>query len=193
MQNWIAQMVALVVAGVVILIIASVNLRVQRGSIATTQYQAAKTSQTDLVGLIDRDFRNIGASYPNYALPPDKAISVFDSSNGIFAFWAQTTPGQPPDSVRYQWSKSGKVKIDTAYVDAYSISRTINGNAAGGSAGSVTRFELRLLDDEGNATGTLSNTRQIEVNLSLVSSLGSSEFVETNDWQTVIRPTALAR
>jgi len=193
MQNWMLQLVAVVVAGVVILIIASVNLRVQQGSIATAQYQAAKTNQTDLVGLIDRDFRNIGAKYPNFVLPPENAISKFDSANGIFAFWAQTTPGQAPDSVIYQWSKSGKVLVDTAYVDAYSISRSVNGTLAGGSAGAVTRFELRLLDDDGDPAAVLSDTRQIEVNLSLISSLGSSDFVETNDWETVIRPTALAR
>jgi hypothetical protein len=192
MGNWIAQMIALVVAGTVILIIASVNLRVQRGSIATAQYQASKTNQIDLVGLIDRDFRNIGSSYPNYDLDPESAIISFDSS-GVFAFWGQTERGFPPDSIRYSWSQYGQVLVDGAYVPAYSISRTVNGSAAGGSAGAVTSFNIRLLDDDGNPAGALTDTRQIEVNLSIISSLGSSDIVETNDWQTVIRPTGIAR
>lgn len=192
-QNWIAQMLALVVAGVVIFIIAAVTLRVQRGSIATTQYQAAKTNQIDLVGLMDRDFRNIGSSYPNYVLDPENAIIAFDSANGVFAFWAQTAPGSPPDSIRYEWTESGTVRVDTGYVTAYAVERKVNGVFSGGSAGAVTRFDLRLLNDDGTPTGVLADTRQLEVNLSIISSLGSSEFVETNDWQTVIRPTALAR
>jgi hypothetical protein len=192
MQNWIGQLIAIVVAGVVLFIIASVNLRVQRGSVATTQYQAAKINQVDLVGLIDRDFRNIGASYPNYTLAPEDAIIAYDSAGGYFSFWAQTEPGMPPDSVRYEWSPSGTVKIDTAYVTAYSLQRKVNGTLTGGSAGAVTRFDLDFLDATGNPTAPI-NAQQIEVNLSIISSLGSSDFVETNDWQTVIRPTALAR
>lgn len=195
MQNWIAQMVALVVAGTVILIIAAVNLRVQRGSIATTQYQSSKVNQIDLVGLIDRDFRNIGSSYPNYAVDPATAIiaSTGDSTGGSFAFWGQTARGAPPDSIRYTWTQTGTIRVDSVQVPAYAITRTVGGVNMGGSAGSVTHFFLRLLDNDGNPAGTLTDTRQIEVSLRIVSSLGSSEFVETNDWQTVIRPTALAR
>ncbi|MGA7303731.1 MAG: hypothetical protein WBW88_02605 [Rhodothermales bacterium] len=192
MQNWIAQLVAVVVAGTVIFIIAAVNLRVQRGAVATTQYQASKTNEVDLVGLIDRDFRNIGSSYPNFSLDPNAAIIAFDSS-GTFAFWGQTKRGFAPDSIRYSWSQTGTVLVDSAYVPAYSISRTVNGVPAGGSAGSVTSFSLRLLDNDGNGIAALSDTRQIEVNLSIVSSLGANAYTGTNDWQTVIRPTALAR
>lgn len=195
MQSWIAQTVALVVAGVVILIIANVSIRVQRASIATTQYRASKTSQSDLVGVMDRDFRNIGATYPNFVLNPDSAIITFsgDSTGGTFAFWAQTERGKAPDSVRYSWSSSGTVKIDSSYVPAYAVSRTVNGKAAGSSAGSVTHFYLRLLNSEGNSTAVYADARQIEVNVNMVSSLGSSEMIETNNWKTIIRPPALAR
>jgi len=193
MQNWIAQLVAVFVAGIVIFIVAAVNLRVQRGSIAAAQYQASKTSEVDLVGMLDRDFRNIGSDYPNYGLDPATAIIKFDSTGGVFAFWGQTQRGMPPDSIRYHWVQSGTVLVDSAYVPAYSVERTINGSPAGGSAGSVTDFHIRLLDNEGNPTGVLSDTRQIEVSVSIVSSLGANEYVGTNDWQTVIRPTALAR
>jgi hypothetical protein len=192
MQNWIGQLVAIMVAGVVLFIIASVNLRVQRGSVATTQYQAAKINQVDLIGLIDRDFRNIGASYPNYALDPENAIVAYDSANGYFTFWAQTEANQPPDSVRYEWSQSGTVRVDTGFVPAYAVVRKVNGVEMGGSAGAVTNFDLEFFDSEGNPTAA-NSAQQIEVNLSIISSLGSSDFVETNDWQTVIRPTALAR
>lgn len=191
-QNWLAQLVALVVAGVVILIIANVNLRVQKASIAATQYQSAKTNQTDLVGVMDRDFRNIASSYPNYALNPDSAIVAFDSS-GTFTFWAQTERGAPPQLVSYTWSQTGTVKVDTAYVPAYAISRTVNGSAAGGSAGSVIAFSIGLLDTNGNTTAAFSDTRQIQVDLSMISSLGANELTQTNNWATVIRPTALAR
>ena len=194
MQNWIGQLVALAVAAVVILIIAAVNLRVQTGAIATVQYQAGKTNQIDLIGLIDRDFRNIGSRYPNYVLDPATAIVSFtDATPGSITFWGQTVANAPPDSITYAWTKTGTVLIDSAYVDAYTITRTVNGEPRGESAGSVTEFDIDLLDSDGNAAGVLSDTRQIRIDLKLTSSLGSSDFVETNDWQTVIRPTALAR
>jgi hypothetical protein len=188
-------MMAMVVTSVVILIIANVSIRVQGSSIATTQYRASKVNQIDLVGLMDRDFRNIGATYPNYVLDPASAIIMFsgDSTGGVFAFWTQTERGMPPDSVRYEWAQTGTVRIDTAYVPAYSVTRQVNGDATGGSAGAVTTFDLRLLNADGNPTGVLSDTRQIEVNVSVISSLGSSDLVEMNDWQTIIRPAALVR
>lgn len=188
-------MIALVVAGVVILIIASVSIRVQRTSIAATQYSASKVSQTDLVGLMDRDFRNIGATYPNYVLNPDNAILAFssDTSGGVFAFWGQTERGMPPDSIRYEWTQTGTVRIDTTYVPAYAVSRYVNGNLRGSSAGAVTWLDIQLLNADGNPAGVLPDTRQIEVNVRIVSSLGSNDLVETNNWETVIRPAALAR
>jgi hypothetical protein len=192
MQNLLVQTVALVVAGVVLLIIANVNIRVQSAAISATQYQTAKTNQTDIVGLMDRDFRNIGSSYPNYLLNPEDAIISFDSS-GTFAFWGQTGRGLPPDSIRYSWSQYGTVRVDTGYVPAYSIERSVNGQPAGGSAGAVTEFSLRLLDNDGNPAGVLSDTRQIDVELIMMSSLGSNELTDANRWETVIRPAALAR
>lgn len=192
MQNLIAQSLALVVAGVVVLIIANVNLRVQRSAISAVQYQTAKSNQTDLVGLMDRDFRNIGSSYPDYLLNPDDAIILFDST-GSFAFWGQTGRGLPPDSIRYTWAQYGTVRVDTGYVPAYSVTRSVNGQPVGGSAGAVTEFSLRLLDNNGNPTAILSDTRQIEVNVVLISSLGANGLTEANRWETVIRPAALDR
>jgi hypothetical protein len=192
MQNLIAYSVTILVAFVILMIIMTVNLRVQQTAIATTQYQASKISQADLVEMMDRDFRNIGSSYPNYALDPTTAIIAFDST-GVFSFWAQTERGMPPATVQYDWAESGTVRLDSGYVPAYSISRTVDGNPAGGSSGSVTNFGLRLLDSNGNPVAVLSDTRQIDVDLSIVSSLGSSSLVETNDWRTVIRPAALAQ
>lgn len=192
MQNLIAYSVTIVVAFVILMIIMTVNLRVQQTAIATTQYQASKISQADLVEMMDRDFRNIGSSFPNYTLDPTTAIIAFDST-GVFSFWAQTERGMPPATIRYEWVQSGTVRVDTGYVPAFAVSRTVDGNPAGGSSGSVTNFGLRLLDTDGNPATVLSDTRQIDVDLSIVSSLGSSSLVETNDWRTVIRPAALAR
>ena len=191
MQNVILQTVALVVAGVVLLIIAAVSIRVQRSAVAATQYQAAKGVQTDLVGLIDRDFRNIGSGYPDYMLNPDSAIISFDST-GSFAFYGQTQRGQAPDAIEYTWSQYGTVRLDTAYVPAYSVSRTVNGVPAGGSAGALTKFEVHLLDNVGNPVSVFSDTRQVEVSLVMISSLGSNSLTEANTWETVIRPAALA-
>lgn len=192
MQSWIAQLLTVLVAFVVFVIIATTNLRVQQVSIATTQYQASSTNQTDFVGVMDRDFRNIGSRYPDYDLDPDSAIIAFDST-GVFAFWAQTERGAAPNSIRYEWGEVGTVRVDTGFVPAYSVSRTVDGQAAGGTAGAVTQFDLRLLDDEGHLTGILANVRQIDVDVNLVSSLGSNSLVETNGWQTIIRPSALSR
>jgi len=195
MGNWFGQLIAVFVAGIVIFIIASVNIRVQRSAISSVQFRAGKTETVDLMSLIDRDFRNIGSNYPNYDLPIDSAIVGLDTTGSprYFEFRGQKEPGDPPQTIRYEWSPIGTVVVRDTVRTAYQVHRYVNGSLAAASSGSVTRFDIGLLSSDGTPVAAPADVRQILVRLSVVSGLGTSSTIEQTDWNTIIRPLALAK
>lgn len=195
MGNWFGQLIAIFVAGMVIFIIASVNIRVQQSAISAVQFRAGKTETVDLMSLIDRDFRNIGSNYPNYELPIDSAIVGLDTTSNprYFEFRGQKEEGLPPQTIRYEWSPIGTVIVQDTVRTAYQVQRYVDGNLSAGSSGTVTRFDVGLLTSDGLPIASPAEVRQIRVGLSVVSGLGKSSTIEQTDWNTIIRPIALAK
>lgn len=195
MGNWFGHIIAIFVAGVVLFIIASVNIRVQQSAISSVQYRAGKTETMDLMSLMDRDFRNIGSNYPNFDLPIDSAITGLDTtaSPKFFEFRGQKEPGLAPQTIRYEWSEIGTVVVRDTVRTAYQVKRYVDGALSASSGGKVTRFDIGLLTSDGMPIASPADARQIAVKLSLVSGLGKSSAIEQTDWNTIIRPIALAK
>ena len=202
MSNMIGGLVAVVVTGAVIMIISRLGTQAQELSVTATQQRAIRTSEMDLVAMIDMDFQNIGSNFPEYPnypnyyeFFPDSAISRWDtvSSTREFTYRGQTKRGMPPDIVSYTWTTTGTKTIERGTVDIYQVQRWINGQLTGSSTGAITRFSIVLLDSGGNRVATPKNARQILVSVSMVSGLGESSLLGETHWKSIVRPAALAR
>lgn len=195
MQDQIVGIVATVVGFIVLTIVASTNMRGQEAAIEAQQYMTAKKSAVAFSTMMAQDFRNIGANYPAYALPPDSAISSFDtvSSPRAFEFAGQAVRGATPSLIRYEWDVAGTILVGDSLVPYYQIKRFVDGQLAGSSTGAVTSFRVRLRDADGGDILTVADTRQIEVSLRIVSAVGSGRLVQWVRWNEVIHPQALSR
>ena len=195
-QSYIATLVGAVVAGVITYMIWVFTIQNQERSVAATQHRAVRTSEHDLWRMVERDFTNIGSNHPFYENDPTTAIRVFNITGaaGEFVFVGQTERGMPPDTVRYVWTVNGtKTLKEGETVETLLVERFVNGSIAGYSSGAVTRFEVTMLDNEGLETLDKSAARQIEVGLSMFSTLGENQLIGLSHWDSIIRPTALAR
>ncbi len=200
MGNWIGGLVGVVVTGVVIYIIANLSLQSQERSVSAVQQRAVRTSEMNLVGMVESDFQNIGSNFPSFDNDPEFAITTYDtvSAKKVFQFTGQTVRWAAPDVVRYEWEVVGSKKIKTldgAYTnkDVYQIKRFVNGTLAGMSTGLITRFQIRLQKSDGTPVAAVAETRQVVVGISMASSLGASSLLGETHWDTIIRPAAMAR
>lgn len=194
MQEWIGYALAIVLAGIVLLILASLLVESDDVSVGATQFAAGKQVSLNTAAMIQADFRNIGANYPDYSFAPDSAILSIDTTSSIkhFEFMAQVNPTEPPVPVRYEWFQNGTVEVDGTTVPAYRLIRYVDGRNSGSSAGAITRFSLTLQTSSGLPVSDLGETRQIAVVFRSVSSLGSG-LTSENRWNGVIRPFGLTR
>ena len=195
MQDQIAGLVAAAVGLIVLIIVASPNFRGQPASVQATQFMTAKQSALDFSTLMEQDFRNMGSNYPAYPRAPDSVITAYDtlSTPATFEFLGQTGRGLPPVTIRYEWEVEGTVSLRDTTVNYYQVRRFVDGQLAGMSTGAVTRFSVRLRTGDGGAVMMASETRQIEVSMRVVSSLGSGRIVEWVRLNEVIHPQALSR
>ncbi|MFV1980690.1 MAG: hypothetical protein ACC655_06010 [Rhodothermia bacterium] len=200
MGNWIAGLVGVVVTGVIMYIIATLTIQSQERSVSAVQQRAVRTSEMNLVGMVESDFQNIGSNFPAFVNDPEFAITAYDTTSAtkVFQFTGQTVRWAPPDTVRYEWNVLGSKKIKKLdgtlkNADVYQIKRFVNGTLSGSSTGAITRFQIRLRKSDGSPIVGASETRQVLVGISMVSSLGSSTLLGETHWDTIIRPAAMAR
>jgi len=198
--NFIGGLVGVVVTGVIILIIANLNLQTQERSVSAIQQRAVRTSEMNLVGMVESDFQNIGSNFPSFVNDPDFAITAYDtvSTKKVFQFTGQTVRWAAPDIVRYEWEVLGSKKIkqlDGSYsdTDVYEIKRFVNNTLSGMSTGMITRFQIILRKSDGTPITGVQETRQVVVGISMASSLGASSLLGVTHWDTIIRPAAMAR
>lgn len=199
MQNWIAYLVAALVAGVIFYIAEGALFRSQETAVAGVQYRASKEHAIDLASMMSRDFRNIGANYPDYPLAAEMSIVTYDTVGWPhrFRFVSQIETGQPPDTVEYRWSEADSVSLGSHKVPGYRIERWVGGGGTavltGTNSNAITRLRIVLQRADGGAIVDPWDTRQILIEMRSVSTLGVNELVKETRWSEVIHPMHLAR
>jgi hypothetical protein len=195
MQEQLGSIVAAAVGFTVLAIVASTNMRGQEAAIEAQQFMTAKKSAVAFSTMMARDFRNVGANYPAYPLSPDSVIGSLDtlSHPRVFEFIGQANRGLTPGLIRYEWDVAGTIAVKDSLIDYYQVKRFVNGQLAGMSTGAVTSMSIRLRDANGDDVLLAADTRQIEVSLRIVSSLGSGRIMDWVRWKEVIHPEALSR
>lgn len=197
MQALLDYSVAVVVGGVVLLILLSLEWGGQRTSIEASQFEAAKKGVFSFVDMMQQDFRNVGSQFPNYTLDPDDVITRFDTTATphVFEFRGQTEPGQPPKLITYEWEESGEtVSLSDGPTPLIDVRRKVDGTLTGQSTGMITHFEIHLKrDDPSLPIFNLKDTRQIVVRLKAISPLEAGEFLEELSFNSVYRPVGMTR
>lgn len=235
MQEWIGHIAAALFGGIILLLLAGVAWRGQHHAVSSAQYAAAKGSLLNLVEVMEEDFSNMGAGRRNNTLRDAAGYGAFvdDASFHVtaspysvrFYTWPDTAAAIDPavdhtHNVEYRWTEADSLRIkgDSTglyhAVPAYSMTRYVNGVAAGTSFDTITALEVTLYDGAGAevtpaavaATPTLLNSvRAVEVLLRAVSPLGGGKGYDSDEdaalryqvdetrFHRVYRPLNLAR
>jgi hypothetical protein len=198
MVDSIGYVLSALVAGVVLLIVQMTTMRGNEAAVSTLQYSAVKQSTVEFVGMMERDFQNLGSNFPYPDLLSDLAVLQYDtvSSTKRFDFLAQTKRGLPPDTVSYRWRQGNVIQAGAKHDKSFPsviVERYVGGKLAGMNTGSITDFSLELKTAEGLPVMAAAETRQIEVNLKMIGALGSSGEIEESRWSATFHPMHIAK
>ena len=195
MSESIGYTLSALVAGVVLLMIQSTAFRGQEAAISTLQYSAVKQSTVDLVGMMERDFRNIGSNYPYPSLLSELSVLNYDtvSATHQFEFSAQTRRGLPPDVVRYEWKPGTPVTTGGHTYPTFTVERYVNGMLSGSNTGAITSLSIELSTESGAPVMAAAETRQIRVEMMMISSLGMDGEIKQARWSETFHPMHLAK
>jgi hypothetical protein len=203
MANWIEYIVASAIASLVVVTLFGVQLRTQQATTDTATYRSARLSMAGLVDMIERDMTNLGGRHPGpvggglFPLPGGAAFPIpaapdSTSTPRTFRFFSQPERGQPPREIRYEWEAVGTVTLPDTTLDTYKLRRYVDGRPDGGSAPKITHLSFNLFESAGNAITNLENTRQIYVEVRMVSPFGQGTTIQETRWSGVFRPPGLA-
>lgn len=206
----IMSVVAAVIAGLVLLSMASVQLRGQEASIDSAQYRASKARMLDVAEIMQRDFGNMGAHMYKLAgggfegrdTEPDTVVlsgeGVWDAPAGPTShleFWTQQDSMAPPVRVRYEWRAiTGETVTlnDGTTRQLLRVQRFVDGDLTTESE-LITRFEVDVLTDSlvTIALHNLDRIRVVEVAVSAVSPLGKGDYIEETLFEANYRPLGM--
>jgi hypothetical protein len=193
----IGYVAAAMVAAVAVFSVFSLRMRTQDVHVAAVQYSTAKKSSLLMAAILEQDLKNMGSNFPAYDLDPEDSVVRFDTlgTPRVFEFMAQTDPTGAPALIRYEWEETGTTVTvrDTVNRPVFEVRRFVNGTLSTYSTGSVTRLDFALQREDGSGILNLEDTRQIVVDLSVVSSLGTGGTTDEVQFGTVVHPESMTR
>lgn len=195
MSETLGYILSTLVAGVVLFIIQSTTFRGQEAAVSTLQYRSVKNSAIELISMMDRDMRNVGSNFPYPHIPSELAVLAYDTVAvpHRFEFMAQTERGALPSTVLYTWEEGAPIESGGHTYPTFEIKRFVNGQLTGMNSGSITALSIVLLTAEGTGVMAAAETRQIKVDIKMVSSLGSSGHIRESRWTETFHPMHLAK
>jgi hypothetical protein len=191
---------SIIIGSVLLLVLIQVIVQGQEASVDLVQHYAGRAQATSLVTMMQGDLPNVGAGVD----AADDAIVDYSWSEtgGTFTFQAttDTSTTATPQTIRYQLVAADSVEVEsdgvTETLPAYTLQRLVESGGTyvltGASSSTILDLDLRLLKDDETAVSTdLDETRIIEIELEMLSSLGQDEAVGRIYWRTRFRPLNL--
>lgn len=226
MHALLDNLVAVLIGGIVLLIIAFIQFRGQEAAVGSVQYYAAKSQMVDFVRQLQVDVNSIGAGVPNAQIELGQALvghTVSGDTTDVFAFRTYADSSNFPtkgatDVVCYHREPTGEIVHvwdpgTATYVPkpTFRIVRRLNpsspGTCAGGtvigsSLSTLTEFSLELRREDGTATNTFSEARQVYAHVRGVTPLGGGktahqggmrQHIDETRWNGLFRPPNMTR
>jgi hypothetical protein len=191
MQLHFDNIIATMVAGIVILILAMLYRSGQASQTDAAGFYHGSVQTEALVDMIERDFTNIGAGAP----AGSRIVSYQWSGNtGHFEFRTivDTTANAPAQQIRYTATAVSSPVCQQAGVSCVEVVRTtlVNGQwqVSGRSASTLSVMQITPAP----LTGNLADVREVAVRMESISPFGEGKVVRRNTWQSRFRPVNLA-
>jgi hypothetical protein len=184
---------AVVLAGIVLLIVASVGLRQQRSDVDAVGEYAGSTRTLGMISMIERDFGNMGSG----VAPSDSVLLkwLWTDSLGVIEFRGRvdTSAFAPIKDIKYEFLPGANPTCTDLGVMCYEIRRYERAGGPyllrGRSSPIVTKFDIDLRRETGLPVGAnLDQTRTVDVSLTTLVSFSQGTSDERTHWLTRFRP-----
>lgn len=165
------KLAASLVAGVLFMMIFTLQIRVQTNTVEDTLFYQAKKHTLSFAETLEQDFANAGFQ----TTPGDEVITAvtnvaYDSTDvtTLFEFWGIASDGSRAQ-IRYVASQSDSVTVKEGRVPSFEVRRYENTGLgwtdAGGSVNTLVAFEIDTLDENGFETSA-DEARKLRIRLS---------------------------
>ena len=188
---------AILIAGMLTLMIFSLQKTNQESQLEATQYYAGRTHVVAMVDMLERDFRNIGAGVDS----SDPMILGYQWNNTDryieFVATVDTTIAATPDSLKYVLapSKTVQITLDDSLqtVQCFELQRHIFDGSTyvidGLSMDTILDMDIELSLTGGAPIGAdLNETREITIKVTALSPMGVGKIIQRFRWQTTFKP-----
>lgn len=204
MQFLLDHLLAVIVGGVTMLIVATMMHYNAVSNVESQKYYTMRLQTNALIEIVRADFVNIGSGVEDPAATPMIAEVVQDSGNTVqFSFRADVdSTSAGVEHLRYVLTKTGEdCQIGNGNVKPCRILRRYACTAdfadcsqeEGRSSPTITFFSVEMLDSAGDATVVPAQARLMRVRLNAISPSGENNIVPEARWQSLFRPVNLTR
>ena len=189
MQLLLDNIVATIVAGVVSVLLITLSVDQAEGTRDVVRLQAHQTVQNSFTEQLERDLTNAGVLTPSGATP------IQSVGPGTFSFYGLIDTVGTTGVISY-------VRVPADSLDGsavFAVERYVDGVRSGGTAGVLSRFDVRVLTDGGVSvpSGALAQARSVRVATEWVLPFGETGGARTRQalrrsaWSTHVRPLGL--
>lgn len=202
MQLLLDNLGASIIAGTVMLMVVSLQLRAQQTAVEAAVAYRGKAHTMRFADMISTEFPKIGEGTSD-TTSAIQDHSTADGQTQQFVFMATTTPGGPGVEIQYnlivddtisveRWDEEKEDQV-VVEVPIYRMERVEDGGSETVVMTNIKHWAVELLDSDGDPTSTISDVRQLRVRLSCLYEAGSGDArtVHRTLWGSTFRPTSL--
>lgn len=184
---------AIMIGGVILLILMSMQHQAQTMAVERSVTYVAKQNALEFGTWMQEDIANIGAGMTFGS----GVMEDIERSGGMTTRFRFQRKLDPTD-VNPQWVEYRAVPVDTVVIGQHQFTkqvvfhrmeRRVDGNAteSGSSMGIITDFDVELLDIGGRVTNDRSAARQLRVSFaSAFNFRDSQKYLRENHWSTTV-------
>lgn len=177
------------VYGILALLLAGMQLRMQRAAVEQSVVYMSKKQTLAFADLLEQDMKQIGSGVSGNMI---ESITTSDAGLTTAFTFNTTAEDGTPLVIGYELETAGLVHTDAGSVSLHRLVRTENGAEAGGSPSTLRSFRIELLDESGGAASASSArlVRVAFVNAYAIGDLDEYNLRQTY-WGVTLRPINL--
>lgn len=174
MQIILDHLSAQIITAGLLLSLVAITASGQRSMYEANSFYALRKQQINFVSFLKRDLQNV-----------TQVESVTEDPYTLtFTFYARTDSADAaPRQVTYR-----RVAVPSGETTFYQIERLVDGQPAGGSMSTLTYWDIRALNAEGDSVSTAANARMLLVEFEAENPYSNAEEPERARWKAEFRP-----
>ena len=202
MQLLLDHLGATIIAGTVILMVVTMQLRAQQTALEEAAFFRGKARTMEFAKSLSREFPQIGQGISGGGVLVGHRESNGRTTQFVYATTAGVQGGGSMN-VTYTLVQDTTVQVETwdeqqqAHVSEditlYRLERTEGSGTARTVMSDIREWKVELLDADGDVTGVLADVRQLQVRVKCMFTFGAgdTQVVHQTVWGTTFQPTGL--